>query len=163
MLRPALLGAAADLPGPAWLLSMRLSVLLPGGYDLLVRPVLALLDPVALHLLAVAALLPTAVLLEARDLRRSWQLLHGSWRPTVRIVLVVPAPAALNRALNRALPGPLPGLVLEAVFAVLLFGCRRDGKRDVGQPGATRGQRRGSVLRWPCRAAGPPGDVAVPP
>ncbi|MEU3497637.1 hypothetical protein ABZ747_29610 [Kitasatospora cineracea] len=63
---------------------------------------LALLGPVALHLLAVAALLPTAVLLAARDLRRSWQLLHGSWRPTVRIVLVVPAPAALNRALNRA-------------------------------------------------------------
>ncbi len=36
MLRLALLGAAVDLPGPARLLS----VLLPGGYDLLVRPVL---------------------------------------------------------------------------------------------------------------------------
>ncbi|MEV7216271.1 hypothetical protein AB0O31_24675 [Kitasatospora cineracea] len=117
VLRLALLGAAVDLPGLAWLLS----VLLPGGYDLLVRPVLPLLDPVALYLLAVAALLPMAVLLEGRDLRRSWQLLHGGWRATVRIGLVVLAHAALNRAL----PGPLPGLVLEAAFAVLLFGCYR--------------------------------------
>ncbi|MFD7731128.1 hypothetical protein ACFV6F_12180 [Kitasatospora phosalacinea] len=130
VLRLALLSSAVNLPGLLWVLS----VLFPGGYESLARPLLPVLDPIALYLAAVAAMLPMAVLLEGRDLRRSWQLLHGSWASALRIGLVVLGQAVLPRVV----PGTILMLLLDPACAVLLYASYRLSLRE-GGGGSERG------------------------
>ncbi|MFE1319508.1 hypothetical protein [Kitasatospora phosalacinea] len=135
VLRLALLSSAVNLPGLLWVLS----VLFPGGYESLARPLLPVLDPIALYLAAVAAMLPMAVLLEGRDLRRSWQLLQGSWASALRVGLVVLGQAALTRVV----PGAVLMLLLDPACAVLLFASYRLSLREGGGEGG--GGRRGGA------------------